>query len=94
MGDGATKKVASYSGLASCADGGRTMGQHLASRLVELGVDRGKGLRVQCKGSSLGKRRPARGRWARSEHSGVGPARLACAVGVRKKRRRRERALA
>jgi len=36
------KKVASYSGLTSCADGGRTMGQHLASRLVELGVDRGE----------------------------------------------------
>lgn len=36
------KKVASYCGLHSCSDDGRTMGQHLASRLVELGVDRGE----------------------------------------------------
>jgi hypothetical protein len=42
-GDGLpSKMVASYSGLSSCSDGGRTLGQHLASRLVELGIDRGK----------------------------------------------------
>ena len=42
-GDGLpSKKVASYSGLSSCSDGGRTLGQHLASRLVELGIDRGE----------------------------------------------------
>ena len=34
-----TKRSASQGGLSSCSDASRNMGNHLASRLVQLGVD-------------------------------------------------------
>jgi hypothetical protein len=37
----ALNKKTGYAGLHSCSDDGRTLGQHLASRLVELGVEHG-----------------------------------------------------
>lgn len=35
----ATKRSASQGGLSSCSDAARNLGNHLASRLVQLGVD-------------------------------------------------------
>ena len=36
---GNTKRSTSQGGLSSCSDAARNMGNHLASRLVQLGVD-------------------------------------------------------